>query len=183
MTRMAVVLLCAAAVVPAAAENLLLFDFEADTGAWENESPTPVLPQLLEGRARRGNMALAFTHRFSPAAKILHCRVTEGFPRDVTNIDGFQGFSAWVFIPNGKPAWEAKMFVRSGEGWDWAEGPTLRRLQPGWHRVEVPAERIKHPADLRDIGVEVINFSEEIESTILIDAVEAVIVSPLPVGP
>jgi hypothetical protein len=127
---------------------------------------------VSRNRARSGQGALAFTHLFTKTDKMLHCRVIENLPRDVKAVPGFLGFSAWVYIPNGRDYWEAKMFVRSGPRWDWGEGPTLKNLEPGWHRVEIPLAKIAHPDLVQDLGIEVINFTEPIESTILIDQVE-----------
>ncbi len=164
-------------------EGPLLFDFESGTETWENEvsaGSTPDRAFVSRDRARSGRGALAFTHRFTKATKMLHCRVIEDPPRDVTVVPGFLGFSAWVYIPNGRDYWEAKMFVRSGERWDWGEGPTVKNCEPGWHRVEVPLANIAHPGLVQDLGIEVINFTEEIESTILIDQVEMILSAEKP---
>lgn len=156
--------------------SITLFDFESGVEGWEHEPGGAITPdpaQIATNASRRGSSSLAFVHHFSKASKLLHCRVIEGFERDVTSIPGFQGFSAWVFIPNGSPFWEAKMFVRSGQDWTWSEGPTRRGLQPGWYRVDIPAAKITVPTLVQDLGVQVINFTDDIESRILIDQVEA----------
>ncbi|MFH0953663.1 MAG: hypothetical protein V1873_04985 [Verrucomicrobiota bacterium] len=161
--------------------NLLLFDFEDGTQGWEHETDGTITPDAAEtvaDNARHGKAALVFNHHFSKASRLLHCRVTSGFPRDVTTIAGFHGFSAWVFIPNGSPYWEAKMFVRSGSDWKWSEGKARRGLEPGWYRVEIPRDKIVEPNLIKDLGVEVVNFTDDIESRIRVDQVEAVLTGP-----
>jgi len=154
-------------------ENILLFDFEDSVEGWENESGDPVVPQLVSGNARHGAMALGFEYSFSARKMILHCRVKEGFPRDCSKPE-FKGFSAWIYIPNGKAKWEAKMFVRSNPDWVWKTGKTLKNLGPGWTQIRIMRGEIEDVSQIQDIGFEVINYTEEITSLILVDKVEMI---------
>jgi len=154
-------------------ENILLFDFEDSVEGWENESGDPVAPQLVSGNARHGEMALGFEYSFSAKKMILHCRVKEGFPKDCSKPE-FKGFSAWIYIPNGKAKWEAKMFVRSNPDWVWKTGKTLKNLGPGWTQIRIMREEIEDVSQIQDIGFEVINYTEEITSLILVDKVEMI---------
>lgn len=155
------------------AGSTILFDFEDGTSGWENESVRPAPAEVSRAQARHGQQSLAFTYSFSKSFNCLQCRVKEGFPCDVSS-GSFRGFSAWVYIPKGKPNWEAKMFVRTGTKWDWAEGPTQKKLEPGWHKVVIPYDVINDLKSIQDIGVQVINFSEPMDATICIDQVEMI---------
>ena len=159
------------------AGSTILFDFEDGTSYWENEAVKPVPAQVSSTQARHGKQSLSFTYSFSKNSDCLQCRVKEGFPYDVSD-NSFREFSAWVYIPKGKPYWEAKMFVRTGEQWNWTEGPTQKKLEPGWHKVILPIDIIKDRKNIQDIGVQVINFSEPIEATIYIDQVEIITEEP-----
>ena len=171
-------MLLAGSTVAARGANVVLFDFEEDTQGWENESPTPAPVQISGARARHGKSSLVVKHFFTKDNKIMQCRVKEGFEHDVTKIAGFAGYSAWIYIPNGLGNWEAKMFVRSGEDWKWGEGVTEKHLEPGWHKVLIPVDKITHPNLVQDMGVEVINYTEKIESLICIDDVEMIVTGP-----
>jgi hypothetical protein len=155
------------------AESTILYDFENGTEGWQNESVRPVPAQLTKAQARHGQQSLAFTHSFSKSFSCLQCRVKDGFPKDFST-NSFRGLSAWIYIPKGKPNWDVKMFVRCGENWDWAEGPTKRGLEPGWQKVEISYDKIPTLSVIQDIGVQVFNFREPIEATICIDQVEMI---------
>lgn len=155
------------------AESTILFDFESGTEGWENESVRPVPAQVSSAQARHGQQSLAFTHSFSKSFSCLQCRVKEGFPKDFST-NSFRGFSAWIYIPKGKPNWDMKMFVRYGEEWAWAEGPMKRGLEPGWQKVEISYDKIPDLSNVQDIGVQVFNFREPIDATICIDQVEMI---------
>lgn len=174
---LAVLLTLAMPELTSLAGSTILFDFEEGTEGWENESVRPVPAQISNTQARHGQQSLAFTYSFSKSFNCLQCRVKEGFPYDLSTCS-FRGFSAWVYIPKGKPNWEAKMFVRTGTNWDWAEGPTQKKLEPGWQKVVISYDKIKNLASIQDIGVQVINFSEPIEATICIDQVEMITQEP-----
>ncbi|HPG01060.1 MAG TPA: hypothetical protein PLE77_13450 [Kiritimatiellia bacterium] len=165
-------------VSPCLGGGMVLFDFEDGIAGWEHESPTPDKAEHATDRARSGRGALAFTHQFGAASRVLHCRVASGFQSNMAAIDGFRGLSAWVFIPNGKPVWEARMFVHCGEKWTWNEGPMMKSLQPGWNRIEMPAEAITDASDIKDIGLQISNPHQTIESRILIDRVEVMTSTP-----
>ena len=159
----------------AAGENKLLYDFEQDIETWEHESPAPVAAiQSLE-KAKHGNGSLSFYYHFTKATPTMQARVltTE---KDYSKTEGFQGFSAWVFIPKGGGNWAAQMFVRSNDPWAWSAGKRYEHLQPGWHRVDILAKDIKNTALVQDLGVQVHNFIDDIETTVYIDLVEAIIV-------
>jgi hypothetical protein len=155
------------------AGSTILFDFEDGTEGLENESARPVPARISNTEARHGQQSLAFTHSFSKSFSCLQCRVKEGFPRDLST-NSFRSFSAWIYIPKGKPNWDMKMFVRYGENWTWAEGPTKKGLEPGWQKVEISYDRIPDLSNIQDIGVQVFNFREPIEATICIDQVEMI---------
>ena len=155
------------------AGSTILYDFESGTEGWQNESSRPVPAQLTKAQARHGQQSLAFTHSFSKSFSCLQCRVKEGFPKDFST-NFLRGFSAWIYIPKGKPNWDMKMFVRCGENWAWAEGPTKKGLEPGWHKVEISYDKIPNLSVIQDIGVQVFNFRESIEATICIDQVEVI---------
>lgn len=164
-----------------AAENVLLFDFEDGTQNWENETDgtvTPARAEISADVARHGRRSLMFRWRFGKKTHILHCRVKEDFDREVAQRPGFRAFSAWVFIPKGGPHWEAKMFVRSGPTWEWGEGETRRKLEPGWHRVEIPLEMIEDPQLVQDLGVQVIYYTDDLETPVYIDQVEGLMTDP-----
>lgn len=168
----------------AEAKNAILFDFETGVEGWENEvdkAATPAPAELSNAKARSGTSSLSFKHYFTKGARTLHCRTKDGFQKDLSD-PRFLGFSAWVFIPNGLPHWEIKMFVRSGPAWSWAEGKVLKDLQPGWYRVEIGRDKIQYPGMIQDLGIDVMNFLEDIESTIYIDRVETVIQDAPPSG-
>lgn len=178
------VLLCAwLAAAGAWGDNLLLFDFEGDVQGWENEAQVPDPAGLAMDKARHGSSSLAFTHQFTPSFPTLQCRVKEGFPRDVSNLVGFQGFSAWVYIPNERGVWEARMFVRSSDEWKWAEGKPAKSLQAGWHRVEILAKDIFDRESIQDLGVQIMHFGGETEDMICIDQVEIMLREDDPVEP
>jgi hypothetical protein len=169
-----VVLLLFAAALPGwicHAGSTILFDFEDGTQGWENESARPVPAQISTIQARHGRQSVAFTHSFSKSFGCLQCRVKKGFPMDIST-NSFRGFSAWVYIPKGKPNWDVKMFVRYGENWAWAEGAMKRGLEPGWQKVDIGYERIPDLSAIQDMGIQVFNFREPIEATICIDQVE-----------
>ena len=165
---------------PCLADSQVIFDFEDGVSGWVHESPTPDLAEHATDRARSGRGALAFTHQFSATSRVLHCRVEGGFPSNMAAIPGFRGLSAWVFIPNGKPVWEARMFTHCGEKWMWNEGPMKKSLQPGWNRIEMPAESFIDASDIKDIGLQISNPHQAIESRILIDRVEIMTTTPQP---
>ena len=155
------------------AGSTILYDFENGTEGWENESVRPVPAQVTKAQARHGQQSLAFTYSFSKSFSCLQCRVKQGFPKDLST-NSFRGFSAWIFIPKGKPNWDMKMFVRYGENWTWAEGPVKRGLEPGWQKIEISCNKIPDLSNIQDIGVQVFNFREPIEATICIDQVEMI---------
>lgn len=160
------------------AGSLLLYDFEEAVDGWEHESPEPDPAFISSNYARHGTRSLAFTHAFSrDKAPVLQCRVLTGLKNDFSD-PAFGGFSAWVFIPSGKPNWEVKMFARSGSDWTWNAGRSLKNVQPGWHKVSVLRGEITSPADIKDIGIQVMNYFETIECTIYIDAVEQITAAP-----
>lgn len=153
--------------------NVLLYDFESGVEGWENESPSPVPPQVVRTRSRHGESALGFLYTFSPTSRILNCRVKDGFPRDYSTAE-FRGFSAWVFIPVPSKGWEARMFVRTGADWKLQLGRSIKNLLPGWHRVQIRREDIDALDTIQDLGIHVILTSpEKITAEILIDQVEA----------
>ena len=155
------------------AGSVLLYDFEGGVEGWENESSRPVPAQVSTAQARHGQQSLAFTHSFSKSFGCLQCRVKAGFPRDYSAVS-LRGFSAWIYIPRGRPNWDAKMFVRSGTDWTWAEGPEKKGLEPGWHKLEIPYDKITDLSTIQDMGVQVMNFREPLEATICIDQVEMI---------
>ena len=155
------------------AGSTILYDFENGTEGWQNESARPVPALVTKAQSRHGQQSLAFTHSFSKSFSCLQCRVKEGFPKDFST-NSFRGFSAWIYIPKGKPNWDMKMFVRCGENWAWAEGPTKRGMEPGWQKVEITHDKIPDLSSIQDIGVQVFNFREQIEATICIDQVEMI---------
>ncbi len=167
-------LLVLALAPPVRAENVILYDFEESVEGWENEASNPVPAKVTSAKTHHGKGALAFTKRFGKNSPMLHCRVKEGFPRDVSGQPEFQGFSAWVYVPNGRPFWEIKMFVRSGQRWEWGTGKSRQNLEPGWYRVEIRRADILNPADIQDLGLNIMNFAEDIESTVVIDQVEMI---------
>ena len=57
----------------------------------------------------------------------------------------------------------------------WNEGPMKKSLQPGWNRLDIPASVFTDASDVRDVGVQVSNPHQTIESRILIDRVEMMI--------
>lgn len=152
----------------------IMYDFETGPEGWENEAENPVEPVIVQQNVRSGKCALAFTYTFSPKSRILHCRVKFDAPRDFSATD-FRGFSAWVYIPVRAPGWEAKMFVRSGEGWKWSTGPALKNLLPGWHKVQIRHDQISEPQRIQDMGIQVIQTSSEtITAQILFDQIEVI---------
>lgn len=152
----------------------LMYDFESAPEGWENEAENPVEPSIVQQNARSGKGALAFTYKFSPQSRILHCRVKFDAPRDFSAED-FQGFSAWVYIPVRAMGWEAKMFVRSGKGWKWDAGSAAKNLLPGWHKVQIRRDQITDLKQIQDMGIQVILTSTEtITAQILFDQVEAI---------
>jgi hypothetical protein len=155
------------------AETTILYDFENGTEGWQNESARPVPAQLTKAQARHGQQSLAFTHSFSKSFSCLQCRVKEGFPKDFST-NSLRGFSAWIYIPKGKPNWDMKMFVRCGENWTWAEGPMKKGVEPGWQKVEISCDKIPDLSIIQDIGVQVFNYRETIEAMICIDQVEMI---------
>lgn len=157
--------------------NLMLHDFEQDTEYWENEAPVPVAALQNTDKAKHGKGSLSFTYHFTKASPTLQVRVL-ATEKNYSAKKGFQGFSAWVFIPRGGPNWAAQLFVRSSDPWAWSAGKRYEHLQPGWHRVDILAKDIKNTALIQDLGVQVHNFIEDIETTIYIDLVEAIIVDP-----
>ncbi len=163
--------------VAAQGANELLCDFETGPDGWENENTNPPSPaECCPARARHGKACGQFKVSFSKSAPAVQFRLRgDRFPMDVTTIENFRGYSMWVYIPNGRDHWEAKMFTRSGESWVWGEGPTFKKLEPGWHRVEVLLPQIRDPRLVQDIGVQVINAADPIESAIGIDQVEILI--------
>ena len=154
------------------AGSVMLFDFENGVEGWEHDAPGPVTPEHATDRARSGRGSVAFTYQFGWNSRAIHCRTTTGFPTNMAAVQGFRGLSSWVFIPNGKPVWEARMFVHCGERWVWNEGPMKKSLQPGWNRLEIPMSMFTDASDVRDVGVQISNPHQTIESRILIDRVE-----------
>lgn len=156
-------------------ENVLLHDFEQDIETWENEAPVPVAAMQTTEKAKHGNGSLSFYFHFTKATPTLQTRVliTE---KDYSKVKGFQGFSAWVYIPKGGANWAAQMFVRSNDPWVWSAGKRYEHLQPGWHRVDILAKDIKNTALIQDLGVQVHNFIDDIETTVYIDLVETIVV-------
>ena len=159
------------------AGSTILFDFEEGTQGWENESVRPVPAQISTAQARHGKQSVAFTHSFSKSFNCLQCRVKEGFPTDVSS-NFFRGFSAWVYVPKGRPNWDMLMFVRCGPQWTWVEGPMKRGSEPGWQKVEIPYDKIPDLSCIQDIGVQVFNFREALDATICIDQVEMITQEP-----
>jgi hypothetical protein len=173
-------LLLLSAVVPGLicfGESTIIHDFENGTEGWENESVRPVPAQVSKAQARHGQQSLAFTYSFSKSFSCLQCRVKKGFPKDLST-NSFRGFSAWIYIPKGKPNWDMKMFVRCGENWTWAEGPMKRGVEPGWQKVEISYDKIPDLVTVQDIGVQIFNYREAIEATICIDQVEMITQDP-----
>mgnify|MGYP001563654295 FL=1 len=52
-------------------------------------------------------------------------------------------------------------------------GKLYERLQDGWHRVEIDVSDIENPGEVKDIGVQIKNWSLDGEVTFYIDEVMA----------
>ncbi len=167
--------------VAAGAEGPLLFSFEEGIEGWECELNRAVVPTHKEGRAKEGKSSLAFDFAFSEKYPLLQCRGL--FPEgrgDFSNVPGFAGFSAWVYLSRGFPNWELQMFCRSGREWTWRTGPALKKRSPGWHKVSIPAENIATVSNIKDLGIQIRNPVEPLRCLILIDQVEMILLDSSP---
>jgi hypothetical protein len=156
------------------ARAVMLYDFEDSVEGWEHEAERPAALQIRSDHAHSGKSALSAAFHFTQGSRTLQMRVLMDLQQDVSSVAGFEGFSAWIYIPKGPPRWEVVMFARSGDHWDWTTGERLKDLAPGWHRVQIMRSQIKDPANLKDLGIQVSNHLDDIDTTIAVDQVEII---------
>ena len=159
-----------------AADNQLLFDFEQDIQEWAKDWGLLQPPLQSTRFAKSGNGSLSFNHHFTAKAESVGVKFFSETPMDFSLTEGFQGFSAWVYIAGGNQ-WEVQLYVRTGEKYTWAQSRLYKNLGPGWHQVIMQVKEIPDLKDIRDIGILVKNFSLDITTDVFIDKVEAVIVT------
>ena len=159
-----------------AAENQLLFDFEEDTQSWTKDWGLLQSPTQSTRFAKSGNGSLSFNHHFTKKAESVGVKFFSESPMDYSATEGFEGFSAWVYLAGGNQ-WEVQVYVRTGEKYTWAQSRLYQNLGPGWHQLIMQAKEIPDLKDIRDIGILVKNFSLDITTDVFVDKVEAVIVT------
>lgn len=163
--------------------DTILHSFEADTEGWENESASPVRPYRDTNMVHHGQSSLAFNFHFAKTNSTLHVRCKEGYPKDFSALPNFRGFTAWVYISRGATSlkienFEVQMFVRSGETWQWTTGDVNSEIGLGWVKIDIRRDQIFDLAQIQDIGIQVRNRINDLNTTVYIDQVEAVGVAP-----
>lgn len=151
----------------------LLFDFEDGLAGWAADWGLKEPLETSATRSRSGNKSLLVTHQFKPKDESVGFRIVFDPPRDFTGQAGFAGFTAWVNFPSGD-GWEAQMYVHTGDDWKWCEGSLNKNLQPGWHRISIPADQIADPAAVRSIGIQIKNYKLQRNMKFYVDRVESV---------
>lgn len=178
-SKPSMVVCCLLCALPAAGRSagIPVGDFETDTEGWFIEQPEGLAFSRSTTLARQGSGSLEFRHHFRKGQETALARKDFGRPMDLSNQAGFHGFCAWVHIAGGTDRWELQMATHSGEDWTWSAGKLRQRLDPGWHRVDILREEIADVGRIQTVCVLVKNFTEDVESAVHIDGVEAVVFS------
>lgn len=152
-------------------KNMILFDFETGTDGWKVDWGCSLGgPNAVTGEAHHGKSAVSFGHHFENQQEASAGVVVFQEPKNFT---GYKTISAWVYFPPKTYDWQAQIYVRSGEGRDPAFGKLEQGLKAGWHQVKIDAQDIPDIANVKEIGVQVKNYTIDREMTFQFDQVEA----------
>ncbi|MBN1268184.1 MAG: hypothetical protein JXB04_01230, partial [Kiritimatiellae bacterium] len=165
----AIVLIAAAS---APAEPIVLFDFEDGPQGWEVDWGLDSKPATASRYASNGKQSLALEHTFGKDKEAIAVLVILKEIADFTSLPGFEGVSAWVYLPTGN-FWEAQVYVKTGPNWNISWGSLHQQLASGWHKVVIRKDEIADPADVRAIGVQIKNYSLSTQTKVYVDYVQA----------
>lgn len=155
------------------AENILLVDFEEGTEGWKVDWGCSLGgPEMVTGEAHHGKSSAAFTHHFEKEQEASAAVIVFDEPKNFT---GYKTLSAWVYFPPKSYDWQAQIYVRSGESQDPAFGKLEQGLKAGWHQIKIDALDVTDIAHVREIGVQVKNYTIDREMKFHVDQVEALV--------
>ena len=156
---------------PAPGGVVLLHDFEEGTEGWKIDWGYNMGgPTRSTYYAHSGQGSVAFHHSFKHDEEAAAGCVSYKTPKDFS---GYKEIRAWVYIPGGKAQWSLQMYVRSGSDLTPSWGKVYKAWLGDWHVIKLDVRDIKHPEDVRDLGIQIKNRADT-RATLYYDQVEAV---------
>lgn len=151
--------------------SMLLVDFEDNTDGWKIDwGCSSGGPEMVTGEAHHGKSSAAFMHQFGKEQEsAAGCMVFD----EAKNFTGYKKLSVWVFFPDKTYDWQAQLHVRCGDLQDVAFGKLEEGLKAGWHQITMDAQDIPDITSVKEIGIQVKNWTFDRELKFHIDQLEA----------
>ena len=156
---------------PAPGGVVLLHNFEEGTEGWKIDAGCNMGgPTRSNDYAHSGNGSIVFRHFFKNDDDTASGFVSYKSPK---NFSGYKEIRAWVYLPGGKDQWSIQMYVRSGSDLTLSWGKVHKAWLGDWHLVKLDVKDIKHPENVRDLGIQIKNRADT-RAALYYDQVEAV---------